>query len=132
MARILLIDDDAEVRGGLGHFLRTLGHDVLEAKGGGEGLRLASRLRVDLVVTDLGMHDVDGMEIIMALRDSAPGAPIIAMAGGGIEPKERLLAHAAILGAVATVPKPFEYSAVGDAVTRALGRHRAEVVREVV
>lgn len=128
MARILLIDNDDAVRGGLGRYLRTLGHDVLEAQRGGEGLRLASRLRVDLVVTDLGMPDVDGMEIIMALRGSAPGAPIIAMAGGGIEPKERLLAHAAILGAVATVAKPFEYPAVGDAVTQALGRHRAEVL----
>lgn len=120
MARILLIDDEAGVRKAVARFLRTLGHDVLEAEGGGEGLRLASRVRVDLVITDLNMPGVDGIEVIMALRESAPGIPVIAISGGGLVPKGLLLDSAGLLGAMVVLAKPFELGEVRDAVARAL------------
>lgn len=122
MARVLLIDDEPQVRSAVGRFLRTLGHDVLEAAGGNEALRLADRLRVDLVITDVNMPDGDGIEVMMALRRRAPDLPIITISGGGRLPKELLLANAQVLGAVTTLAKPFELTDLRDAVAGALMR----------
>ena len=120
MARILLIDDETSVRVGVGRFLRKVGHEVHDACDGVEALRLAQGLEVDLVVTDINMPEMDGIEVILALAERNPGLPVIAISGGGRMPKELLLASAGVLGAVATLPKPFDLVQLRDAVDRAL------------
>ncbi len=121
MAKILLIDDDAAVREGAGRFLMRCGHDVEEAASGAKALRLAEDGEFELVITDINMPDMDGIEVILALSALCPTVPIIAISGGGLMPSDILLDSAATLGAVTTLPKPFELDHLRDAVERALG-----------
>jgi len=107
LARVLVVDDEVGVRSGVCRFLRRSGHEVMEASGGAEALRQAYGQALDLVITDINMPDVDGIEVIMALARERPGLPIIAISGGGLMPKDLLLSSAGLLGAVHTVAKPF-------------------------
>lgn len=59
--RVLVIDDDDAVRAGIRRYLRFVGHEVLEASGGAEALRLASGRELDAVITDINMPDTDGI-----------------------------------------------------------------------
>lgn len=120
MARILLIDDETSVRVGIGRLLRKGGHVVHDACDGVEALRMAQGLELDLVITDINMPKMDGIEVILALAERNPGLPVIAISGGGRMPKELLLASAGVLGAVTTLPKPFELAQLWDAVDGAL------------
>lgn len=122
MANILLIDDEPTVRVGVGRFLRMKGHDVVEAGDGREALALALGQAWDLVITDINLPDVDGLEVILALHKESPSLPVIAISGGGRMSSDLLLANAGVLGAVATLEKPFELGALADAVSRALGQ----------
>jgi CheY-like chemotaxis protein len=120
--RILVIDDDRGVREGVATFLRRLGHEVLEASDGVRGFEALRSQPFDLVITDLNMPDMDGIEVIDRLRESTNGCPVIAMSGGGLFAKELLLENAEMLGAVSTLAKPFELEELRDAVQAALTR----------
>lgn len=120
MARVLVIDDEASVRAGVARYLRTRRHDVLEATDGAEALRLVAKADLDLVITDINMPDMDGIEVILRLADDRPGLPVIAISGGGRMPKEVLLASAGVLGAVRTIEKPFELSELRLAVEESI------------
>jgi DNA-binding response OmpR family regulator len=121
MARVMVVDDDAGIRAGVARYLRTQRHEVFEACGGGEALRLAASMQVDLVITDINMPDTDGIEVIMRLAEARAGLPVIAISGGGLMSKELLLASAGLLGAVRTLAKPFELCELRNAVDEALG-----------
>ena len=121
MARILLIDDEEVVRRGMGRTLRTLGHDVVEVANGRDGLRALQEGGIDLVVTDINMPDTDGIEVIMAIRQSGVPTPVIAMSGGGKVPKDVLLDSAELLGAVACLAKPFELAELRAILDEVLG-----------
>lgn len=120
MAHILLIDDEPSVRAGVGRYLRMRGHEVTEAADGAAALRLAASRRPDLVITDINMPEMDGIEVIMAVSKGTPGLPVIAISGGGRMPKELLLQSAEVLGAMTTLQKPFDLEELDEAVTRAL------------
>ena len=121
MASILLIDDEATLREVLRHALERDGHRVLEAANGKEALEVSRGVALDLVVTDIVMPEMDGIEVILALAERNPGLPVVAMSGGGLFPKELLLSNAHILGAVSTLAKPFEIDELAVAVRGALG-----------
>src|SRR5687768_12074125 len=88
MPKILLIDDDDAFRKVVRLALTSMGHDVIEACDGGEGLRLLKANSIDLVLTDLIMPDKEGIETIMEIQRMRPELKIIAMSGGGrISPK---------------------------------------------
>ncbi len=131
MAHILLIDDDAGVRAGVGRFLQMQGHEVTEAADGAEAMRKARGLAVNLVVTDINMPDMDGIEVILELSKTQPGLPVIAISGGGRVPKELLLSSASLLGAVRTLAKPFELDELRLAVEAALKDGAAPHVHDV-
>jgi len=120
MARILVIDDEDVVR----HMLRTVlelqGHEVLEAKHGNEALQLQQASPLELVITDILMPEKDGLEVIMALRRQAPKLKVIAMSGGGRFKQIDALETAQLLGAVATLRKPFNLALVVETVKAAL------------
>lgn len=121
MARILVIDDDAGVRDTLSRALEHGGrHQVTVAADGREALRLAEREPFDLVITDINMPEMDGIEVMMTLSQQQPGLPVIAISGGGRLPKELLLSSASLLGAVTSLPKPFGIQDLRDAVEAAL------------
>jgi two-component system response regulator (stage 0 sporulation protein F) len=108
VATILLVDDDEQLRTRLARFLERLGYHVLMAADGKGAMTVLAETSVDLVVTDINMPDMDGIEIIMALQEAASSVPVIAMSGGGLFDKEMLLDSAGAFGAVVTLEKPFE------------------------
>lgn len=121
MARILLVDDDDDVRRAMSRTLQRLGHEITSARAGREALASMEECAPDLLLTDINMPDMDGIELMMAVRKRWPGVPIIAVSGGGMLPKDLLLANASVLGAVATLQKPVELSALKEALGSALG-----------
>ncbi len=126
MARILVIDDDRNVREAVASYLSRLGHEVREAQDGRRGLKAIAEGDIDLVISDINMPEMDGIEVINALREAATGAPLIAMSGGGLYPKELLLDSAQMLGAVSTLPKPFQLEDLRRAVEAALSGSQNE------
>ena len=86
MACILVVDDDNAVRLLLRSMLERRGHSVVEAENGAEGLQYYRAAPADLVITDIQMPVMDGLQMIKALRDDFPTAKIIAISGekGGL------------------------------------------------
>ena len=86
VARILVVDDDKAVRLLLRAVLERRGHSVVEAADGDEGLRCYRAAPTDLVITDIQMPVMDGLQMIKKLRADFPTAKIIAMSGekGGL------------------------------------------------
>lgn len=125
MAVILLIDDEPQVRLVLRRVLERSGHSVFEARDGGEGLRIASGNVVDLVITDIIMPGMDGIELIVEFSEHHPGVPIIAMSGGGkAVPADLVLSDAHGLGAVTSLAKPFDMARFLAVVEAALDSRR--------
>ena len=122
MARVLVIDDDEEIRVLVKHMLVGEGHEVEEARDGAEGLQLFGKRPPDLVLTDINMPGLDGHAVIEAIRVLHAEVPIIAVSGGGAIAKDELLLKASALGAVEIIMKPFEFRQLVGAVERALGR----------
>ena len=81
MARILVVDDDQSVRLLLRAVLERRGYSVVEAENGKEGLQALSGEPTDVVITDIQMPGMDGLEMILELRGTLPTARIIAMSG---------------------------------------------------
>ena len=80
MNRILVVDDEPQILRALGINLRARGYDVQVAATGTDALKAAARHPPDLVVLDLGLPDLDGVEVIRGLRGWT-GVPIIVLSG---------------------------------------------------
>jgi len=105
MPRILLIDDDDAVRGLLETVLASGGHDVTSANDGHQAIKSFRATPADLVVTDLNMPLLDGIEVITTIKREFPDTPIIAMSGESTKSPQALAARK--LGTVAVLEKPF-------------------------
>ncbi|MFZ1748482.1 MAG: response regulator [Nitrospirales bacterium] len=105
-AKILLLDDDPELCSTLRDRLAMEGYDVQTASDGRLGLRLYHESPVDLVITDVLMPEMDGLEVIRELAGTPSPPLMIAMSGGGSRDLE-FLVEAAEFGATRTLPKPF-------------------------
>ena len=103
----LLVEDDEELSGLLEHKLARAGYKILRARDGMEALRIYDPQKVDLVLTDLIMPDLEGIELIIRLKRLHPNPKIIAMSGGGRNGAEGYLAIARRLGVTDTLAKPF-------------------------
>jgi CheY-like chemotaxis protein len=104
VSRILIVDDDAEVRRVLSQMLVRRGYHVSEAGNGKEALAvLKADGNIEVMVTDLVMPEFEGFETIKACREVCPSLKIVAISGafGG-----EFLAMALRLGADFTLPKP--------------------------
>jgi DNA-binding NtrC family response regulator len=110
MARILVIDDDPDVRQLLKTALELDKHEVTEAENGKEGLRRWRENRPDLVITDIVMPEKDGYETLFELLSMEPNVKVIAMTGGGWRDTLDRLWDAQLHGASRTIPKPFTLS----------------------
>jgi CheY-like chemotaxis protein len=104
---IILIDDDRAVRGTMRIILERAGYHVIEAVDGQEGVQQYRMNHADLVITDLFMPRQDGIETIQQLRTEFPDARILAVSGGAFAGAEGPLTDARLLGANATLAKPF-------------------------
>lgn len=116
MARILLIDDDSLMQGMLARTLEKMGHVVVTASDGKEGLRVYAPADFDLVLTDLVMPEQEGLETIRKLRAVNPAVKIIAMSGGGRGSAKDYLQVAQFMGARQVLAKPFSPAALEEAL----------------
>jgi CheY-like chemotaxis protein len=119
LARILLIDDDHQIVALLTEVLTHHGHHVIAAADGRVGLRLVAEHHPDLVITDIFLPEVDGLEIIWRLRNE-PGLKMIALSGGGQLGDLQFLKHARLFGAIRTMAKPLDLDALVQAVDELL------------
>lgn len=86
MSRVLVIDDNETMRSGMALLLERIGHDVTAASGGVEGLRQMKARPFDLVITDYKMEDMDGLEVLDAVRrDYADTDVVVITAYGTID-----------------------------------------------
>lgn len=107
MAKILIIEDDEEVREYLESVLSRAGYECLSAHNGQAGVDLFMTNPADLVITDIIMPEKDGIETIMDLRRKNSSLKVIAISGGGRAEPENYLHSAKLLGANKTMKKPF-------------------------
>jgi CheY-like chemotaxis protein len=121
MARILVIDDQASVLDVLRKVLEAAGHRVGTARSGEEGLRLFREQPADLVLCDLFLPGVDGLEVIQELKGGWPHVPVVAISGGSCDGEWDVLPAAEALGADAALRKPFTVGALLGAVGALLG-----------
>ena len=117
MALILVIDDASTVRDMVCRMLADAKHTVIEANDGETGLTLFEQERPALVITDLIMPKMEGIETIQRLRRVSPDAKIIAMSAKG----KLYLGAAQKLGADAALSKPFQRAELLAVVDRLLG-----------
>ena len=114
MATILIIDDEALIRALLRTTLEAAGYEVTEAPNGRMGLELYRHRPTDLVITDIVMPELNGLDMLLELTREFIHAKVIAISGAGGE--ENVLDVANLLGARQTFQKPLSMSKLLDAV----------------
>lgn len=107
MTKVLLVDDDEMVRYAIRSALEIADFEVVEEPNGKFIKDLASLDDIDVVVTDIFMPEVEGMELISTLKTHVPHIPVIAVSGGGRINAKDYLQTATDLGAEAAFAKPF-------------------------
>jgi DNA-binding NtrC family response regulator len=113
---VLLIDDDNQFRPFYRLALERAGFRVVEAAGGLEGVRAYRQSPADVVVLDVFMPGLGGLDVLCELLRLDPAARVVVISAGGEAP----LAEALALGAAAALLKPFGLPELLDAVKRAL------------
>jgi two-component system response regulator (stage 0 sporulation protein F) len=114
MATILIIDDEEIIRVLLRSALEAEGHEVTEAANGREGLELYRQRPTNLVITDIVMPELNGLDMLLELTREFLYAKVIAISGAGEE--KNVLDVAKLLGARQTFQKPFSIPHLLDAV----------------
>jgi CheY-like chemotaxis protein len=112
MAVILVVDDDAMVAESIGIHVESAGHQAVFAAHGGEAMDVLERRHVDVVVTDILMPEVEGIEFVLSARRRGHNLPIIAVTGGSTRRTAGsagfdYLKIAREMGATRTLSKPF-------------------------
>ncbi len=120
MSRILLIEDNPLVRTMLSELLADVGHTVIEAGDGREGLKQFQLVDPELIITDLVMPEVEGIEVLMKLRKIRATAKIIVISGGVRGHGADFLEIAKSLGASKVLAKPFSNEALLAAISELL------------
>jgi CheY-like chemotaxis protein len=121
MSFILVIEDDLAFREPLVKMLTNDGHRVEVAGDGAAALKILATIRPDLIITDVLMPKMDGIETIMELSRTGSVVPIIAMSGGRrVLSPEFNLASATTMGVRVTLEKPFARADLRSAIQRAL------------
>ncbi len=119
--KILVIDDDPSMQDVCREILVRRGYEVEVAGRGGEGLGLMSRWAYDIVLLDLRMPDIDGMEVLKRIRQQDPQAIVVVITGHGS-------IHSAVqamkLGAFDFLPKPFTPEQLRSVVDKAADKRR--------
>lgn len=124
MRRVLLIDDDRQVRSSIELALRAKGFEVVSADSGAAGLRAFHNGPFDLAIVDVFMPGMDGVKLIKALRERVPNFPVIAVSGVLLRTSGRtaldLFPMAPDLADVVCLQKPFRPHQLMDAIVKAL------------
>lgn len=121
MARIIVIDDEADLRALLRHILEAHGHEVDEAENGAQALSVLRQRLYDLVITDVLMPEQDGVAVMKQVPELQPQAKVLAISGGGpTVPADWSLKMMKLFGVNAALHKPFDESVLMNAVDELL------------
>ncbi len=115
--RILIVDDEKNIREGLQMSLEDDGYDVITAEDGTKGLHAALTESVDLVITDLRMPGISGQELLRKISSETPGVPVIVLTGHGTV---ETAVEAMRMGAYDFLTKPLDLDRLSLLVKRAL------------
>lgn len=121
MSRILVIDDDEQIRWMLRQMLEHEGYEVVDAPDGKVAMILQQEEPADLIITDLLMPEKDGIETIREMRKGFPHVKIIAISGGGAIGPEEYLDLAEKLGSNHTFVKPVRRKEMLEVVRDLIG-----------
>jgi two-component system, chemotaxis family, chemotaxis protein CheY len=121
MAKILVVDDSITMRQMVSFTLQKAGHAVFEADSGISALKLADKERFDLIITDINMPSMDGLELIkeLRMRQATKLKPILVLTTE-MDAEKKAAGRAA--GASGWIVKPFDPAALLDVLPRVLGK----------
>ena len=119
--RLLIIDDERMARANLARALERGGHESAQAGSGEEGLKLLAEQDFDVVITDIAMAGMNGMEVLKAVRGSKPDVEVIMVTG---YPMIESAVEAMRLGAFHYLAKPYSLEEARMLVARALEKRR--------
>jgi DNA-binding NtrC family response regulator len=121
-SRVLLVDDQPEVRRVVRRNLVRAGHSVVEAWNGRVAVELAREISFDLVISDLRMPDMSGVELLKVLHEHDPDLPVVLTSGS---PDPLTTAEASALGVFAYLAKPVPFDVMCETASRAVEQRRA-------
>jgi CheY-like chemotaxis protein len=113
--RILVVDDEEDVRETLSEMIKGLGYQVLIAEGGKEALEKIKTEKVDLIITDLAMPKMNGLELIVRSKQNNPNIPIAVISAFG---SAENTTYALTRGAFSFIAKPFKLSQIKELVRK--------------
>ncbi len=119
MARILIVDDDRPVLQSLELVLGNEGHELVLTQDGQQALQVLTDEPVDLVITDLLMKPVDGLELLRYVRKERPRVAVIVVSAYSSTP---IIEQCRALGCAAYIRKPFRIREITETVRIALAR----------
>jgi DNA-binding NtrC family response regulator len=128
-AKILVVDDERLIRWTLSQSLSELGHEVFEAPDGEAAIARAAAEEPDLVLLDIRMPGLDGLQVLQVLRREHPATAVVMISAHGTL---ETAVEAMKLGAADYISKPFQAADVQHAVTRLLERRRVERERDLL
>ncbi len=121
MAKVLVVDDEASIRITVRAFLRRTGHQVDIAEDASEALGLLAEEDYDVVLSDVILPKISGVELLNAILETSPDVQVIMMSG---EPDGEAAAKVTCAGAAAYLQKPFGRDVVQAAVDNAARKRR--------
>jgi CheY-like chemotaxis protein len=120
MQHILIIDDDKAIQSIFTQLLENNGYSVETASEGREGLRKLKARTPDLIITDIMMPEMDGLEMVTYIRRNHPDLPVIAISGGMQAAPVNFLPMAKQFGACKVFEKPLALATLLEAVQELL------------
>lgn len=129
MIEVLVVDDDALMRGLLAEWLSEAGYRVRQAENGTNALKMLRIRPVDLLITDMDMPGRKGTQTLDEARRLLPGLPVIAISGGARDGRQNWAAAALKLGAAKALAKPFERLALLAAIEEVVPEDKPGAVR---
>ncbi|MGH8731491.1 MAG: response regulator [Burkholderiales bacterium] len=129
MIEVLVVDDDALMRGLLAEWLSEAGYRVRQAENGVNALKMLRSRPVGLLITDIDMPGRDGAQTLGDARRMLPGLPVIAISGGARDGRQNWAVTALKLGAAMALAKPFKRHDLLAAVEEVVPRDKSGAVR---
>src|SRR5581483_1256121 len=121
--RVLVVDDERSMRELLSITLRQAGYDVTVAAGGNAAIEALRNSSFDVVITDLRMHETDGMAVLRAARELTPDTVVVVVTAYA---STETAVEAMKLGAYDYVTKPFKLDEIRVTLANALERKRLQ------
>lgn len=119
--KVLLAEDDEQVRRSLARSLIATGYEVVAAQDGREALKLLGEGAYDVIISDIAMPELDGIQLLRAIREHDTDVPVVLVTG---VPDVATAMQAVKLGALVYLPKPIDLDEIKRVIARAVRLRR--------